>query len=235
MNALLNNIQEWFRRLSLDCLRRSNEPMFDSLVQETIMHTKLKSITRSTVIGLGLVAASVASASPDWSNNRWNRDSDNSRNAYRVARAPVVQYDYARVINVQPMVRRVAVSSPQRECWVEDREVVVQRSATPTVLGAIIGGVIGHNLGNGRSRDMATVAGAVLGASVGSDAAAREGRVVTRNVEQCETRYSRDWEQRVDGYRVTYLYQGREYNTVMAYDPGNRVQLRVGLDVDVVR
>ncbi|MGD9842129.1 MAG: glycine zipper 2TM domain-containing protein [Steroidobacteraceae bacterium] len=204
------------------------------------MHTKLKSIARSTVIGLGLVAASVASAHPpEWSNSRWNRDSYNSRNAYRstyqVVRAPVVQYDYARVVDVDPIIRRVAVSSPQRDCWYEDREVVVQRSATPTVLGAIIGGVIGHNITNGSSRGVATVAGAVLGASVGNDAAARNGRVQTQTVQQCETRYSRDFDQRIDGYRVTYRYEGREYNTVMAYDPGNRVQVRVGVDVDVVR
>jgi uncharacterized protein YcfJ len=194
------------------------------------MNTQLKSIIRSTVIGLGLVGASVASAhTPQWSNSRWNRES------VRVVREPVVQYDYARVVDVDPIVSRVQVSSPQRDCWYEDREVAVQRSATPTVLGAIIGGVIGHQIGNGPSRGVATAAGAILGATVGNDAGARNARIENRSVERCEARYSRDWEERIDGYRVTYRYQGRQYNTVMAYDPGDRVQVRVGMDIVVVR
>lgn len=191
------------------------------------MNAKLESIIRSSVIGLGLVAASIASAhTPQWSNSRWNRE---------VEREPVVRYDYARVVDVDPIITRVAVSSPRRDCWYEDHEVAVQRSATPTVLGAIIGGVIGHQIGNGPSRGIATVAGAVLGASVGSDAAARDGRVETRSVERCESHSSREWEQRVDGYRVTYVYQGRQYSTVMSYDPGRQVQVRVGVELEVVR
>jgi uncharacterized protein YcfJ len=77
--------------------------------------------------------------------------------------------------------------------------------------------------------------GAVLGASVGHDASARNAGVETRSVQRCEVSSQRDWEERVDGYRVAYVYRGREYNTVMPYDPGNRVQVRVGVDVDVVR
>lgn len=196
------------------------------------MNAMLKSIVRSAVVGVGLVGTSVALAhQPYWangSNDRWDRDS--------VRTDRVAEYDYARVVDVDPIVRRVAIDSPQRECWSEDRQVYAQpRSATPTVLGAIIGGVIGHQFGNGYSRNAATAAGAVLGASVGHDASARDAGVETRSVERCEVRNQRDWEQRVDGYRVTYVYHGREYNTVMPYDPGNRVQIRVGMDVDVVR
>ncbi len=193
----------------------------------------LKSVVHCTVVGLGLMGAGAALAhAPSWSNGRWQRET------VRVEREPVAEYDYARVVDVDPIVRRVAVSSPQRDCWVEDRQVQVYdqpRSDTPTVLGAIIGGVIGHQFGDGHSRNIATVAGAVLGASVGRDASTRNAGVETRSVERCEVRTQRDWEERVDGYRVTYLYHGREYSTVMAYDPGNRVQVRVGMDVDVVR
>lgn len=200
------------------------------------MNTLLKSVVCSTVVGFGVAGANLADAhSSHWSgyqgssNARWNRE------AVRVVRQPVVEYDYARVVDVDPIVRRVAVSVPQRECWVEDRDVVVQRSATPTVLGAIIGGVIGHNITSGSSRGVATAAGAVLGATVGSDAAARDARVETRSVERCQSRYDREWEEQIDGYRVTYRYDGREYSTVMDYDPGNRVQVRVGRDIEVVR
>jgi uncharacterized protein YcfJ len=39
--------------------------------------------------------------------------------------------------------------------------------------------------------------------------------------------YDDQVEQRIDGYRVTYVYQGREYSTRMPYDPGDRVRIRV--------
>lgn len=199
------------------------------------MNAMLKSIVRNTVLGVGLVGTSVALADPPyWSNSRWNRDDD--RMAYRDVRESHEEYDYARVVDVDPIVHRVAIDSPQRDCWNEEREVYGQpRSATPAVLGAIIGGVIGHQFGSGHSRNLGTVAGAVLGASVGHDAAARNAGVETRDVERCEDSTRRDWEDRVDGYRVTYMYRGREYHTVMPYDPGNRVQVRVGMDVDMVR
>lgn len=193
------------------------------------MNAMLKSIVRTSILGLGLVGTSVALANPpSWSNSRWNREP--------VRYNQPVEYDYARVVDVDPIVRRVAVASPQRECWVEDRQVYGRpTSATPAVLGAIIGGVIGHQFDNGGRHNVGTVAGAVLGASVGHDVSRRNAGVETQSVERCEVNTRHDWEERVDGYRVTYRYQGRNYQTVMPYDPGNRVQVRVGMDVDVVR
>ncbi len=193
------------------------------------MNAMLKSIVRTSIAGLGLVTTSIAVAdAPHWSNSRWNREP--------VRYYQPVEYDYARVVDVDPIFRRVAVRSPQRECWYEDRNVYARpTSATPTVLGAIIGGVIGHQIGSGHSRDVGTVAGAVLGASIGHDVSSRHASVETRSVERCEVSARHDWEERIDGYRVTYRYEGRTYHTVMPYDPGNRVQVRVGRDVDVVR
>ncbi|HEX2586429.1 MAG TPA: hypothetical protein VHL14_14995 [Steroidobacteraceae bacterium] len=37
-----------------------------------------------------------------------------------------------------------------------------------------------------------------------------------------------------EGYRVTYEFRGREYTTVMSYDPGSRVRIRVGRGVEVL-
>ncbi|HYM35429.1 MAG TPA: hypothetical protein VET48_08540, partial [Steroidobacteraceae bacterium] len=50
-----------------------------------------------------------------------------------------------------------------------------------------------------------------------------------RPVERCEVRYRDSYEERVDGYRVTYVYHGREYTTRMPYDPGRHI--RVNVDV----
>lgn len=56
-------------------------------------------------------------------------------------------------------------------------------------------------------------------------------------------RGDRNWEgdhygrgdERIDGYRVTYLFRGREYNTVMSYNPGERVRIRVGDGIEVLQ
>ena len=198
------------------------------------MNAKLKSVVRGAVVAMGLAGAGAAMAhQPYWANSRWNRDQD--RNDVYAVREPVYEYDYARVVDVDPIVRRVAVDSPQRECWYEDQAVYAPRSATPTVLGAIIGGVIGHQIGTGHSRNVGTAAGAVLGASIGHDVSMQNARAETRSVERCEVNNVRSWEERIDGYRVAYRYHGRVYNTVMPYDPGERVRVRVGQEVDVVR
>ena len=46
-------------------------------------------------------------------------------------------------------------------------------------------------------------------------------------VQRCETRYREEWQERVDGYRVTYVYHGQEQVTEMPYKPGDRIRVRV--------
>jgi len=43
------------------------------------------------------------------------------------------------------------------------------------------------------------------------------------------------YDERIDGYRVTYLFRGREYSTVMSYDPGQRIRIRVGDGIEVLQ
>jgi uncharacterized protein YcfJ len=150
-------------------------------------------------------------------------------------------YDYARVVDVQPLVTRVRVTTPARECWDETRYdergygngPLPRSSAGGAVLGAVIGGVLGHQIGSGRGRDAATAAGAVIGAAVGSKQAQRRGggyaAVPPReySVQRCETRYRESWEERTDGYRVTYVYNGRRQVTELPYRPGDRIRVRV--------
>lgn len=145
-------------------------------------------------------------------------------------------YDYARVVDVQPIVRYVTVTTPVKECWDEQREYVHDRrasSAGSTFLGAILGGVIGHQFGSGRGNDAATAAGAMIGAAIGSDSARQAGRrgyereTYTRPVRRCQTNYTSTEEERIDGYNVTYRYHGQKYRTRMPYDPGERLRIRV--------
>lgn len=185
---------------------------------------------RSAVLAASLVAAmgmsSLALASPpSWSNAA--RDHSRSYND---------GYDYAPVVHVEPIMRRVRIDTPRRECWDETRYTESRPHISDpevggrTLLGGIIGGVIGHQIGSGRGRDTATIAGSMIGAGVGYDAASRrDSSVEERTVQRCDVRYDSDVEERIDGYRVTYEYNGREYTTHLPYDPGERIRVRVAV------
>jgi len=145
-------------------------------------------------------------------------------------------YDYARVIKSEPIVRYVTVRTPVQECWEETEYYsVTQRprgTAGGAIVGAIIGGVIGHQFGHGHSQDHATVFGSLAGAAIGSEVAvAKAGGYTTtqhsRPVRRCQTRYTSREEERIDGYRVMYVYNGQKYATRMPHDPGRRLRIRV--------
>lgn len=175
------------------------------------------------LVGVTGVAGSALASPPPWSNSRHNRGHS--------------EYDYAPVTHVEPIVRQVRVETPRRECWDEARYVESRPHISDpavggrTLLGGIIGGVIGHQFGSGRGRDAATVAGAMIGAGVGYDSAARRYSSGGREevVQRCDVRYEEDYEERIEGYRVTYEYNGREYTTRLPYDPGERIRVRVAV------
>jgi len=160
-------------------------------------------------------------------------DDDDDYDDYRRGGAV---YDYAKVLSVQPNVRRVTVTTPVRECWEETQAYTVDRrppgSFGGTLVGALVGGVIGHQFGSGNGNDAATVAGTLIGAAIGNDAAYRaapyyESTRYERPVQRCQTRYSSHEEERVDSYRVIYSYHGQKYATDTPYDPGDRIRIRV--------
>ena len=180
---------------------------------------------QAMIVLAGVLTASAALATPpSWSNSRHNRGHYDG-------------YDYARVTHVEPIVRQVRVETPRRECWDETQRVAVRPPISnpavgvPTLIGSVIGGVIGHQIGSGRGQDVATVAGAVIGASVGYNTAARRNPVGVREevVQRCEMRYEQGYEERIDGYRVTYEYNGRQLTTRMPYDPGDKMRVRVAV------
>jgi uncharacterized protein YcfJ len=164
----------------------------------------------------------------------------------RPADAGSPDYDYAQVTHVEPRYRQVRISVPRQECYTEtryvpDRPYAGDRPAAGgMILGGLIGAVIGHQFGHGHERGLGTVAGAVVGSAIGHDAAQRRdddgddrgyggrgGRPVES--ERCETRYSERMEQRIDGYCVSYRYNGRNYQTNLPYDPGERLRVRVAV------
>lgn len=150
-------------------------------------------------------------------------------------------YDYAKVIDVQPLTTRVRVSTPQRECWDETRYDQGGYGVSPgghgpqvagsTLLGAVIGAAIGNQIGHGQGRKAATAGGAVIGAAIGHQNGMRRYGAVSApqpyTVQRCETRYHDEYQERVDGYRVTYVYHGRRQVTELPYRPGDRIRVRV--------
>ncbi len=117
-----------------------------------------------------------------------------------------------------------------------------------TVIGAIIGGVVGHQFGRSSGgRDVGTGVGVVAGGLIGNQiensppANAAPGYTQggparvdyipeTRTVQRCRTVY--DGRDEVTGYNVAYRYQGRDYTTRMAYDPGPTMRVQVNLTPD---
>lgn len=141
-------------------------------------------------------------------------------------------YDDATVVDVEPLRRRVRISEPVRECWEESVPVANGPFSADhiggTLLGGLVGGVIGNQVGDGRGRRVARAAGAIIGGAVGYNASRdRKGYAGERVYERCETRYRDSYEERIDGYEVTYEYAGRRYVTRMPYDPGERIRIRV--------
>lgn len=148
--------------------------------------------------------------------------------------------DYARVLKVTPLYREVRVAVPERQCW--DERVVHRepgraydgyQTYTPQILGGVAGGVVGNQFGKGTGNTLMTVAGALLGGSIGRDAAYRHHRYrnsgysYTTNETRCETRNSYRSQEREDGYRVKYRYNGRTYTTRMNYAPGDKIRVNV--------
>lgn len=178
------------------------------------MNTRIKALAAAAIL---TAASSTAFADHD----------------YRVARNSGAVYDYAKVISSQPIVSYVTVKKPVRECWEETQYYTIDHGARHApggaLVGAIIGGVVGHQFGGGSGNDAATAAGTLIGAAIGSESARKRYGVeqVARPVRRCESRLESRREERIDGYRVTYRYNGQKYRTEMPYDPGRKIRIRV--------
>lgn len=136
--------------------------------------------------------------------------------------------DYARVVRVTPQVEQV--NYPQQECYTEYVQVQrqPQRGVGGSIIGGIAGGIIGNQVGGGSGKTVATAAGAITGAIVGDRLENNQpGTVEQQPVQRCRT--VDNWQSRTSGYAVTYEYQGHTYTSVMPYDPGERLRVRVSV------
>ena len=139
--------------------------------------------------------------------------------------------DSARVISVTPQVEQI--NQPRQECRTEYVNVQrpQQRGIGGSVVGGLAGGILGNQVGNGNGRTAATAAGAIVGAIVGdrleNNNNGAGAMVEQQPVQRC---YMVDnWQTRNNGYSVTYEYHGHTYTSLMPYDPGQRMRVRVSV------
>ena len=181
---------------------------------------------------VGLATASAASqAAPGY--DRYDRGDRYERGDERYGD----DEDYARVLDVTPLVERVRRAQPVEQCWDEATRGGYHTSrgnerTGATLAGGILGAVVGHQVGSGSGRRAATVAGTILGAAIGNNSARGSSRddgyyEEPRYRERCEVRDELRFEERVRAYRVMYRYHGRNYVTELPYDPGSRLRVAV--------
>ena len=148
------------------------------------------------------------------------------------ASADDVYYDTARVLSAVPQTERI--NSPRQECRTEySRDSYYQsgdRDVAGSIIGGIAGGLIGSQIGKGKGRIAGAAVGAATGAIVGDridNSGRRDSGYSTRPIERCVQ--VDNWQTVNRGYLVTYRYNGRDYTTSMANDPGDTVSVRVSI------
>ncbi|MFV1983182.1 MAG: glycine zipper 2TM domain-containing protein [Thiohalomonadales bacterium] len=143
-------------------------------------------------------------------------------------------YATAKVINIEPIVKNIQVSIPERECWEEEVSRPVharQNYRTGKVLfGGLVGGVVGNQFGHGRGKTAATLLGTIVGATIGHDIAREEKYINSRSIDveqHCRITHTTLSEQKIDGYWVTYRYKGEIFTTRMDDEPAKHLKVRV--------
>ena len=80
-----------------------------------------------------------------------------------------------------------------------------------TLVGTLVGSAIANENARARRRDDGYVDG------------------YFETVRRCDTRHEVREEEQIEGYRVTYIYHGKEYTTRTDSDPGDRIRVRVSV------
>jgi len=154
-----------------------------------------------------------------------------------------VSVDYAKVIGVKPVTKRIKVSVPVEQCynkqvWNETpRRHSHGHGHKNEVIGALIGAAVGNQIGKnakkGNGREIGTVAGAVIGGVIGNSHSRhhshRKSSGYYTTVRHCDTHHEVSYEDQLVGYDVTYKYRGIVYNTRTKYHPGDSLKVKVSV------
>ncbi len=158
------------------------------------------------------------------------------------ALASNVEYDYATVIDAEPIYKTVRVRTPRTRCWEEEVAYETDyysdgsynhRKGGSTVLGGVIGAAIGNAVGHRRkNKQVGMLVGALLGASIGNAYSSRKNhrQHVTYGIEErCEVIMETHVEERIVGYNVRYRYSNVTYSTRTKVDPGDTIRVQISI------
>jgi uncharacterized protein YcfJ len=120
--------------------------------------------------------------------------------------------------------RKDIINSSEDNSWHTD-------VPTPTAPFAV-GGILGNQFGKGNGRAAATVAGAVAGGVAGNNIAAADeesgdSRPQYKTVRHCPPAAAS--RRKVVAYDVEYRYRGDVYSSRLAFDPGDRLRVKVSV------
>jgi len=162
------------------------------------------------------------------------------------------RYGWAVVLRVDPIYdAAVADSGGAQEDCVEPGPAPPPPPPPPrqdtraggTIIGAIVGGVVGSLFGKGDGRKVATAAGAVAGGVIGNNVAASNDQRAAQSAQfepvptppqgananpRCRDT-GNNAQRRIVGYDVEYRYAGEVYMARLAYDPGDRMRVRISV------
>nr|WP_189664415.1 MULTISPECIES: glycine zipper 2TM domain-containing protein [Pseudomonas] len=133
--------------------------------------------------------------------------------------------EYAQVLAVEPV--KTQIKTPREVCKdvtvTRQKPVQDQHQIAGTVLGAVAGGLLGNQIGGGNGKKIATVAGAAGGGYAGNkiQEGMQERDTYTTTQTRCNT--VNDISDKVVGYDVRYMLDGKEGKVRMDRDPGNQI------------
>jgi uncharacterized protein YcfJ len=131
----------------------------------------------------------------------------------------------AQVLAVDPVKKQI--KTPREVCKdvtvTRQKPVKDQHQIAGTVLGAVAGGLLGNQIGGGTGKKIATVAGAAGGGYAGNKVqeGMQERDTYTTTQTRCNT--VNDISDKVVGYDVRYMLDGKEGKVRMDRDPGNQI------------
>lgn len=205
----------------------------------------LKTISKSLIIAGVLCAVSLPSMAQNHRNSNYKNSNYKNYDHKSSAKKGHATYDYAKVVNVNPVYETVQINHPVEHCY--DQRVPVKQnhsrrnaSYTNEIIGGVIGAAVGNRVGKnggGKARDVATLVGAVLGASVARDVERTNSRHSSNNghyqetryktVQHCELQDSYSTQREIVGYDVAYNYHGNIYHTYANNHPGKKIKVKV--------
>lgn len=134
-----------------------------------------------------------------------------------------------KVVKVAEHYSEITRFIPEEKCYkvaVNDRRGDTS-SHTPELVGAVLGGAIGNEINNS---DISKIAGALLGASIASDLEKQNAKSKggsARTEVRCEIVEREVTSTELDGYRVTFEYDGQLYSSIVNSKPGPKMDVNL--------